>query len=101
MNDWKPIAKNELEALIEEQVQECSSNQKEIFNKYRVPLEEHKIIRYGKPEKVFVVARRDNEAMYFEDVEYGFNFSPLDENGTIKEHWCNQDELKYALSRWE
>ena len=101
MNDWRPIERNELEALIEEQIQECSLNQKKIFNKYRVPLEEREIIRCGKLEKVFVVARRDNEAMYFEDVEYGFNFSPLDEDGSIIEHWCNQDGLTYALSRWE
>lgn len=101
MNEWKPITKGELEALIEGQLSECSSNQKEIFNKYRIPLEEHKIVRYGKDEKVFVVALRGNDAMYFEDIEYGFNFSPLDEDGTITEHWCNQDELKYALSRWK
>lgn len=101
MDDWKPITKQELEALIEEQLSDCSLEQQEIFNKYRLPLEEHKIVRYGKNEKVFVVARRDNEVMYFEDIEYGFNFSHLDEDESIKEHWCNQDELKYALSRWK
>ena len=47
------------------------------------------------------MAKRDNEVMYYEDVEDGFNFSPLSTNGEILEHSCNQHELKYALRRWE
>ena len=58
------------------------------------------IVRYGQPESVIIVARRDNEVIYWEDVEEGFNASPVDENGTILEHWCNQDQLGHALNAW-
>jgi 5'-deoxynucleotidase YfbR-like HD superfamily hydrolase len=100
MDKWEPITQPELEALIAEQLDDCPQELKELFEKYQVPLKEHKISRYGSNEKVFVVALKDNEAMYYEDVEDGFNFSPLDKNGTIIEHWCNQDELKFALLHW-
>jgi hypothetical protein len=33
-------------------------------------------------------------------VEDGFNVSPTDSNGEILEHWCNQDDLKFALDYW-
>ena len=56
--------------------------------------------RYGLIEEVFIVAQRDNEVMYYEDIEDGFNYSPLDQNGKILKPWCNQDELKVALWRW-
>jgi hypothetical protein len=46
------------------------------------------------------VARKGDEVMYFEDVEDGFNFSPISAEGKILEHWCNQDELQHALRRW-
>jgi hypothetical protein len=49
---------------------------------------------------VFIVAKNGAEAMYYEDVEEGFNFSPISENGEILEPGWNQDELKYALWRW-
>ena len=30
----------------------------------------------------------------------GFNFSPVDAEGKILQHWCNQDELTIALWHW-
>jgi hypothetical protein len=56
--------------------------------------------RYGKVEHVFVVAERSGEAIYWEDVEEGFNVSPIGTSGEILEHWCNQDTLAWALNRW-
>ena len=49
---------------------------------------------------VVVVARNVNEVIYYEDVEDGFNVSPLGPRGEILEHWCNQDELRLALNCW-
>lgn len=51
-------------------------------------------------EHVFVVARRANEVMYWEDGEGGFNISPPDANGGIARHWRNQDSLATALNEW-
>jgi hypothetical protein len=100
MSKWRPTSQKKLEAIIREQFAECTPEQRETFEKYRVPMRRVDIQRYGKTEHVFVVAQRGLEAMYYEDVEEGFNFSPLDTDGNILEHWCNQDELKYALLHW-
>ena len=30
----------------------------------------------------------------------GFNICPIGPDGTILEHWCNDDELRFALNAW-
>ena len=97
METWKPITKEELEELIQRELGECSEEQKTLFKKYAVPLEHYEINRFGKNEKVYVAAVNKEEALYYEDVEEGWNFSPLK---PVLDHWCNQDELKHALSNW-
>jgi hypothetical protein len=90
-----------MHSLIEEQLRDCSDAQREIFERYRVPLRPTPLERHGQIESVFVVAQRGNEVMYYEDVEEGFNFSTLSPDGRIAQHWCNQDELMHALIHWQ
>ncbi len=97
---WKPITKEELVDLLRAQIRECTPEQVAAFDRYSVPPYRAPILRNSARESVFVVAVRNGEALYYEDVEEGFNFSPLSPAGEILEHWCNQDELKHALSRW-
>ena len=97
---WSPIDKAELEALIAGQLAECDEDLKAIFEKYRVTPYKAKIIRYGSVEEVFIVALKGGEAMYYEDVEEGFNFSPLTADGAIREHRFEQDDLRDALHHW-
>jgi hypothetical protein len=33
-------------------------------------------------------------------VEDGFNISPIGADGTVLEHWCNDDDLRFALNAW-
>jgi hypothetical protein len=101
MDTWSPITAQELQSLIDAQLGECSPEQRTIFERYRVPLRPVPLERYGHLESVFVVAQRGGEVMYYEDVEDGFNFSHLTSEGLVAEHWCNQDELKYAVIRWQ
>lgn len=97
---WTPIAKNELEEIIDKQLSECFPEFIEIFNKYIIPLQLSPIVRYKRLEAVFIVARNQNGVLYYEDVEEGFNFSPINEDGMILEHWCNQDSLRIAIHKW-
>ena len=57
-------------------------------------------LRYGKMESVVIVARNGDQVIYYEDVEDGFNVSPLSPDGQVLAHWCNQDELRFALNAW-
>ena len=97
---WKPITEDELLDLVRAQLKECTPEQVAAFEKHRVPPYAAPITRNGARESVFVLAVKNGEALYYEDVEDGFNFSPLSPSGEILEHWCNQDELKHALWRW-
>jgi len=101
LDTWCPITAEELQSLIDEQLRECTDAEREIFERYRVLLRPTPLERFGKPDSVFVVARRGNEVMYYEDIEEGFNLSPLTADGRIAQRWCNQDELTHALFRWQ
>ena len=45
-----------------------------------------------------VVARNADELLYWEDVEEGFNISPIGADGIVLQHWCNQDDLGIAVN---
>ena len=70
------------------------------FKRYAVELYVAPILRYGDMQNAVVVARRGDEVIYWEDVEEGFNVSPVSPDGRILAHWCNQDELRFALNAW-
>ncbi len=89
-----------MQGIIANEVLRLSPEQRSLWESCRVPPRRVPILRYGSHEQVFVVAIRSGEAIYWEDVEEGFNISPLGSTGEILEHWCNQDELRWALNRW-
>ncbi len=97
---WEPYTRAQVERIVEEQLLQCTPEQAAMFEQHRVPLRLAPIERYGKDERVFVVAQRGKEVLYWEDVEEGFNTSPIDESGRILEHWCSQDELTHVMYRW-
>jgi hypothetical protein len=86
--------------LVADDLSLCDPQQIATFKQYAVQPYLAPIVRYGNIESVVVVARRGNEVIYWEDVEEGFNASPIDADGRILEHRCNQDELGLALNGW-
>jgi len=101
MGTWAPITLARLNELIEEQLLDCNEDVRAIFEKYRVTPVRAAVDRGVGIEYVFVVAQNGEEAMYFEDVEEGFNFSRLGVDGSILEPGYEQDPLKWALRRWQ
>ena len=100
MGNWRPTTLKDLQNILAQDLEECDGEQREAFGRYRVVPSLFPIVRYGESEQVFVVARRSNEVIYWEDGEGGFNISPLDATGGIAQHWCNQDSLGTALNEW-
>ena len=100
MEEWRPATVEEVKNIVEQDLKECDVEQVAAFKRYAVEPYVAPIIRYGKVESVVVIARRRDEAIYWEDVEEGFNISPIGPDGRILEHWCNQDELRFALDAW-
>ena len=87
--------------MVGEHLRECDAEQLAAFNRYAVEPYAAPIVRYGKTESVVVIARRRDEFIYWEDVEEGFNLSRVGRDGRILEHWCNQEELRFALNLLE
>jgi len=96
----QPATVESVRKIIQDDLAECDDKQLEVFKRYAIEAYLAPIHRYGKMDKVVVVARNGNEVIYWEDVEEGFNVSPTDIDGRILDHWCNQDNLGFALNAW-
>ena len=97
MDTWHPVTVKELEALIAAQLGDCSLEQQQLFERCKVALRLVPIDRGGNIESVFVVAQARDLVMYYEDVEEGFNISPLSPDGAIASPGYEQWELRHAL----
>jgi hypothetical protein len=91
---------DEVKEIIQRDLADCDDEQVTVFSKYAVEPYLAPILRYGEMDKVFVVARKGDEVIYWEDVEDGFNVSTISQDGQIFQHFCNQDELRFALNAW-
>src|SRR5678815_3721764 len=100
MDDWQPATVDQVNEIVARDLKNCDSAQLVAFETYRVKPFTAPIMRYGELESVVVVARKGDQVIYYEDVEDGFNVSPINQYGEILKHWCNQDELRYALNAW-
>ena len=97
---WSPARVEAVDEIVQQDLAACDAEQEAAFHRYSVEPHAAPILRYGRDEEVIVVARKGNEVLYWEDVEEGFNTSPVDDKGTVLEHSCNQDTLGVALNRW-
>ena len=97
---WKAATVEAVNEIVQKSLIDCDPDHRTAFLRYSVVPHVTPIVRYGQIETVVVVAQRANEVLYWEDVEEGFNISPLTGEGSIAEHCCNQDSLAVALSRW-
>ena len=102
MNTWKPISKEDFNKLFEEQYNELDDQERKVFDSYKVNIWKGIIRRsekYG-DEYVFIVAQNEDGVLSFDDVEYGFNISTVDENGRILTPGGSQATLKEAIEDW-
>ena len=99
MDTWQPITVEELDSLVAAELSDCSVEQQQFFERYKVAPRLVPIERFGNVESVFVVAQIHDLVLYYEDVEEGFNISALSADGAIASPGYEQWELRHALSR--
>jgi hypothetical protein len=97
---WEPATVAEVKAIVERDLALCDDEERAVFRNWAVEPYTAPIIRDGRRETVVVVARKGDDVLYWEDIEEGFNLSPVSSDGLVLQHWCNQDELKFAIQRW-
>lgn len=95
--NWRPATIDEVERVVQADLSECSPEQIATFRQYSIRPCSAPIVRNGELESVVVVARKSDRVIYWEDVEEGFNVSPIAPDGRILKHLCNQDDLGFAL----
>ena len=96
---WSPVTAAELEQIVSTQLKACTPEQREHFNRIRVPFFQVPIRRDEGLEDVFVVALLpDGDLICYEDVEDGFEIVRLDSEGVIADYACNQFELRHVLN---
>ncbi|HRE18818.1 MAG TPA: hypothetical protein PLW86_17395 [Rhodocyclaceae bacterium] len=98
-NMHRPISVAELEAIVTNQLAECTASQQAAFAQYRVPFYQLPLHRFGQIETAFVVAHLPNGILYFEDVEEGFEISSLGKDGALPDQGCSQFELRHVLTQ--
>ncbi|MNK34218.1 hypothetical protein D3C87_527220 [compost metagenome] len=102
MARWTPISHDELEELVSAQLTECSTEHAQQFARLRVPFRTASVMRDGASELVFIVAQLEQMAIYYEDVEDGFNVSEVAPDGSIAtpgfEQWTIADAIQHLLA---
>lgn len=96
---WRPLTRAEMEALVTQQLGDCTPDQRAAFAAQRVPFHTVPLHRLGDVEPVWVVAHLAEGWLYYEDVEEGFEVAVPCADGALPEGGCNQLELTHVLHR--
>jgi hypothetical protein len=102
MDSWRPITEEQFSRLFSEQYAALDEDERKLFDRYRVDPWRAVIRRTERAgdEPVLVVAQANDGVLYFDDVEYGFNISPVDQSGRILTPGGSQNTLKEAVGEW-
>jgi hypothetical protein len=98
MVDWQPIAERDLRARISQGQARMTPAQLRLWEAIRIEPEKWAQHPYGDQGKGFwVVGLIGRTVIWYNDIEEGFNRSEFAVYGTIKDYWCNQDELEVTV----
>ena len=99
---WKPIDLVDLQAQIAAGLQAASDDLKSFHRRVAREPTKWDLHPWGDRGGGFwVVAVLENQVLWFNDIEEGFNVSTFQREGQIPDdqYWCNQDEYHWALKR--
>ena len=98
--NWMPISEAALWDELNAAQSRMNPPQLRLWDAIRVSPSKWKEERYGVPGGGFwVVAILGSLVVWYNDIEYGFNYSKYSHFGVIDEYWCNQDELEHTTQR--
>ncbi|MEO0854756.1 MAG: hypothetical protein AAFY15_14820, partial [Cyanobacteria bacterium J06648_11] len=96
--DWEPIGKADLLKEIDRGYRAMSPPQKRLWKAICIaPRKWHQHPWGDEGGGFWVVAILGETAIWYNDIEEGFNRSRYSEYGTLDDYWCNQDELNEAM----
>jgi len=98
MADWEPISEIALLARISQGYARMTRAQQRLWNAIRINPEKWQQHPYGDAGGGFwTVGLVGRTAIWYNDLEDGFNRSVYSTYGLIDDYWCNQDELDVTV----
>ena len=96
--DWTPVSKERFDEILSGEISSLVPDMQRLYEQYAVEPFQLPCIRDqgAAREQVFVVAKKGNRLLYFDDVEEDFGVTILDEDGVMRE-WGNYGPLVRAL----
>ncbi|OJW21681.1 MAG: hypothetical protein BGO49_10030 [Planctomycetales bacterium 71-10] len=95
---WNPISLDDLSEQVAASLAQMEDVERTLWEMVRVPPVKWRLHPWGDLGGGFwIVGLIGRRAIWYNDIEHGFNVSPYDETGTIAEYWCNQDELHHVI----
>ena len=99
MTDWEPIGEDALSNRIAQGCESMTESTRRLWEAVRIQPEKWQQRPYGDAGGGFwVVGLIGRTAIWYNDIEDGFNRSLYSTYGVIDDYWCNQDELNVTLS---
>jgi len=96
VESWSPASESDVRELIRKQLPDCTPEQRSYFESIST-IRSVPIRRFGLLETVWVVAQSGERAIYYEDIEEGFNISKIAPDGSIATPTCEQWTLRHSL----
>jgi hypothetical protein len=98
MVEWVPISEAALLERVNQGRAAMSETSRRLWDAVRIPPEKWQQHPYGDEGGGFwVVGLIGRTAIWFNDIEDGFNRSAYLTYGTLQDYWCNEDELNVTM----
>jgi hypothetical protein len=100
MQEWKPIELNELYDEILKTESDLNGDLLNFWQLIKIDPEKWSEPQFGNEGGGFwVVAICGRKVIWYNDIEEGFNISYYKEYGKMIGYYCNQDELRWSVTR--
>jgi hypothetical protein len=96
MSTWTPASREEVELLLSVATSRLNRIHQSRLEAILVPLRAVPVLD-SLCESVYVVAEHDGGVIYWSDVEDGWEYGALNQNGGIDCRGCNQFELSHVI----
>ena len=95
---WEPISLAQLLELVGEAEREMAPAERRLWHLARVTPAKWQLSPWGDQGGGFwVVGVVGQAAIWFNDIEYGFNVSPYSQPGTLNAYGCDQGSLQVPI----
>ncbi len=94
----EPINLTDLKVELEKELRHLNEIEMKYFKSIEVPIEKYPILRNGKEEKVFMVAKVKRHVLFYEDIHDSFEIAIPDKNGVIDKFAMYQLNLKFIIN---